>query len=217
MKWNISFHIWSDHSWQYIPGVYLVVSFLYLQHIFFAGLLLCGPSDRRSFQLHSEFWNDLIDLALWIKTFIARLFVKLVISAIESWQLFKKSAAAHTDVPVGLDFGSLWNIRTPPWRTVHDWAQFFLWKQYCQRRFDRYHVVASFITLISHKDLSLPYFFPVLRYLGLVKDSSFLQIWNLKMGINNGMVLEAKQEPANFRVFLHLLMYFSYPTILIFA
>lgn len=28
--------------------------------------------------------------------------------------------------PPAADFGSLWNVSTPPWRTVHVWVQFFL-------------------------------------------------------------------------------------------
>lgn len=32
----------------------------------------------------------------------------------------------RTEAPVAADFGSLWNVNTPPRRTVHVWVQFFL-------------------------------------------------------------------------------------------
>lgn len=39
---------------------------------------------------------------------------------------YSKYYTDHTEEPVPVYFGSLWNVNTPPWRTVHVWAQFFL-------------------------------------------------------------------------------------------
>lgn len=64
----------------------------------------------------------------------------------------------------------------------------------------------------KNNPMSLPYFFPVLRYLGFVKDSSFLQIWNLKTDIKDmGFRVydgfqEAAQEPADCLYVMQFLM-----------
>lgn len=73
--------------YNYTLEVYMVSLFWYLKHIFFAGLFLCSPSNCCSIQIHSEFWNNLIGLALWKEKYIdlkIRLFLKMALSGIES-------------------------------------------------------------------------------------------------------------------------------------
>lgn len=106
-------------------------------------------------------------------------------------------SANPTEAPVAADLGSLWNVSTPPWRTVHVWAQFFLkrWKLLLPQRWatervgglwgerhmtpththtrknERENVV---IAAKHEQGLGLPHFFAILWDFCFVENSSFL-------------------------------------------
>lgn len=115
--------------YRYWMGHSLWLTMLYLQNILLGWLVLSRPARRGSSQLYSVFWNNLWGFTLKTKSSqISGSGIMKPGCLVSDWSQ-SVCKVFLTAFPDGADLGSLWKVRMPPWRTVQDWLQFFLWSK----------------------------------------------------------------------------------------